>query len=186
MSSDQKADQEYCDNGMIRFQKIKLINGKREGEQKTWYSFSGQLYRRVFYRNGKLEELEEWYPNGQMWAQEFYKNGELEGDRKYWSENGQLIVKEFYRNGKNEGKCRYWYGKYTGSQCFYRNGKFEGEFKEWNDEGILSWEFRKNGHMVENFDLKKKYPILKVKRSWFRKLYISSIDTFLISDLSKN
>ena len=68
----------YYDNGQMKFYGVSQdgLDGKREGELKTWYE------------------------NGQLQFHWFIKDGKFEGERKEWTETGQLVIHEFYKDGK--------------------------------------------------------------------------------------
>jgi antitoxin component YwqK of YwqJK toxin-antitoxin module len=87
-----------------------IVNGKLEGEYKSWYDNS-QLWQECFYKKGKLEgEYKSWHENGQPFGHSFYKDGECEGEFKKWYENGQLWEECFYKKNKRDGEYKEWYG----------------------------------------------------------------------------
>lgn len=69
-------------------------------ETKEW-CFSGQLRRRVFYKNDKREgKWESWYENGNPESREFYMDGDPEGEGMTWNEDGEIYSRELWQNGE--------------------------------------------------------------------------------------
>jgi len=88
-------------HGFIKYKEI-YKDAKLEGEQLWWEN--GQLFSKLFYKEGKQEgEQESWWENGQLMSKYFYKDGKKEGEQLTWHRNGQLVSKEFYKEGKLEG-----------------------------------------------------------------------------------
>lgn len=95
---------------------------------------------------------------------EFYRDQKLEEERKEWHENGQLMLRELYRDGRREG-----------------------ERKEWNLNGTIHSHFYyQNGNIRDaKFTTNKKFAILHVKRKLYVRRIFSTINSHIISDLTK-
>ena len=78
----------------------KISKGKREGEWLFYYE-SGQLERKVNYKDGKREgERLNYWDNGQLRSKSNFKDGRKEGERLIYHKNGQLIKKSIYKDGE--------------------------------------------------------------------------------------
>lgn len=175
---------------MAEFDQVILITGSRDwtgsNEVKSYHD-NGQLKERKCYRNGKLEgESEFWYNNGRIFTRGLYRDGKQEGCRKYWCTNGEFWRREFYRDGMLDGKYEVWDSGRLVLRKFYQSGKTNGERKYWYENGrLFEYEYYRDDEVIDDeFSLKKKFPILMIKRN-FRILHLlPTIDSYIISDLS--
>mmetsp|Transcript_20447 Transcript_20447/g.22716 ORF Transcript_20447/g.22716 Transcript_20447/m.22716 type:complete len:156 (-) Transcript_20447:86-553(-) len=69
------------------------VHGIKEGESKQWYINNGQLRRKCYYKNDKLDGLYiSWYDDGSMWVKCTYVSNKLEGEYKRWDKYGRVWV----------------------------------------------------------------------------------------------
>ena len=108
-----------------------VINGKREGLWRCWYS-NGQLYIEGYYFNDRRDGLWRcWFENGQLWEEGYYFNGKKDGLWRWWHDNGQLCENDCYVNGKQEGLYRRWHKNGQLSiEGHYIDGFKHGKWKE--------------------------------------------------------
>lgn len=60
------------------------VNGKLNGEYKTWYS-NGNLHTQAFYIHGKLDGIyKKWHENGELYKEASYIDGKLHIIYKMW------------------------------------------------------------------------------------------------------
>ena len=127
-----------------------MVNGKIEGEYKTYYD-NGKLDSVYNFVNGKMEgEYKEYYSTGELQLICNYVNGKIEGE-----------YKSYHRNGKIERLCNYVNGKKHGeSKVYFDNGKIynisndingepNGEYKEYYYS-----QSRKDGSLYRIFNMK--------------------------------
>ena len=77
-----------------------LLNGKKEGNWKTYYHSTGKKKYDENYKDGKLDRLRtKWYENGQKESEETYKNGKEDGVYTIWYENGQKQIEGTFKDG---------------------------------------------------------------------------------------
>ena len=107
---------------------------------------SGLLRSRSFYKNGKLDGLNEiWNSRGQKTRHSKYENGELLLEI-YIHKNGQISRVANYKNGKKEGLSEKF--AINGAQTFkayYLDGKLHGTRMSTNDDGTFYYSCWKKG-----------------------------------------
>ena len=68
-----------------------LLNGKKEGNWKTYYHSTGKKKYDENYKNGELDRLRtNWYENGQKEEERNYKDGKLVEVIGRWNEDGSV------------------------------------------------------------------------------------------------
>lgn len=160
-------------------------DGWKDGERKTWYG-TGQIYTYEFHKQGIQQERKEWSRDGQLIEHWVYKDGEIK--YKTWHDNGWPCMHESYKAEKLEGGRKEWYrSKELAVLEFYRNGCREGERKSWWVSGeIRMHSYWKDGGPIDTqFNWRKKWIFIKIKRLIRVRLHISAIDKFMISDMSR-
>ena len=86
----------------------KVVKGKQEGKWTGWYE-SGELKRRMNYKNGKQDGPQEgFYLNGQPQLRGHYKNGKQDGLVEGFYESGRLLLRGHYRTGNKVGKWEFY------------------------------------------------------------------------------
>ena len=131
----------YDENGFLE-QEEGLLNDKKNGKQKRWYS-NGQLeYEYNYINDQKNGKQQRWAAdNGILSQEENYVNGQLHGKQKYWNYKGQLTREENYVNGRQHDKQKYWHDNGKLDQEYnYVNGQLHGKQKQWHDSGKLQQE----------------------------------------------
>ncbi len=88
---------------------------KLHGPYEERYSFSGLIFREMFFVDGVLNGMyREYTPRGWLSEEHSYVNGVLNGPSKIYFRNRPVVsMEDFYVNGKLQGRLR----------TFYRNGK---------------------------------------------------------------
>jgi len=77
-----------------------LLNGKKEGEWKSYHNNSGQKKYEEKYKDGKKNGLSiKWYSDGQKDSEGNYKDGKKDGLWKDWHKNGMPRSEMIYKNG---------------------------------------------------------------------------------------
>lgn len=151
-------------HGVLRFEGITDLNGKRQGEWREYYP-TGELrwvgkYRNSlpigewkFYfldqtievsgkYNNKGEKIDEWiwhYPDGRTMRIENYEMGELEGPFVEYDEKEVVIAKGDYLGDEKEGEWFYIHNHVTERGRYY-DGHREGVWKMWYSDGTLASE----------------------------------------------
>lgn len=151
-------------NGVLRFEGITDMNGKRQGDWKEYYP-TGELRWTGKYRNSapigewkfyfpdktvetigqynnKGEKIGEWtwhYSDGSVMRIENYEVGELDGPFVEYDENGNVIAKGDYLGDEKEGDWSYVHGNITEKGRYY-DGQREGVWKTWFADGTVASE----------------------------------------------
>ncbi|WP_372997010.1 toxin-antitoxin system YwqK family antitoxin [Lutispora sp.] len=133
-----------------------LVNGKLNGEGKTYYE-NGKIRSEGFFIDGKLNgEGKTYWDNGRVWREGSFKNDLLEGEGRIYAKDGTLIKHGKFKENKLEidylnGSRKIQYhkngtikyiggikdGKYHGTGTLY-NEKREIEFYgEWINGNML-------------------------------------------------
>ncbi len=107
---------------------------------------NGQLFFRIFYRNGlRTGWYEQFHQNGAVWCKFLYCDGKIvDGLNICYSENGQINQKGYFKNGNEIGK---WYSYTEDGRLFkvYKYNKrgklvsvkfWDDEMKKWIREGF--------------------------------------------------
>jgi hypothetical protein len=76
------------------------LNGRREGEQLSYYFGTDQVISRTMYVNGKREgKSYRYYRNGTVKSIRYHQDDKLNGVQKDWHENGRLMNEINYKDG---------------------------------------------------------------------------------------
>ena len=114
----------YKDEGVIITREETIVNGKRNGLFKKWYT-NGVLCVKTKYKNNIIVgEYVSWYDNGKPECSFFCENGQFNGVYRTWWRNGQLNRELFYEKGVQVGVERMWWD--SGQQVLettYENGR---------------------------------------------------------------
>ena len=144
-------------NGILRFEGITDVDGKRQGLWKEYYP-TGELksqgnyinsnpdgaWKFYFidqrvevegrYKNGKKEGAWYWYyPNGETLQEENWSNGKLDGDFFEYNETGTITTKGAYMEGTEEGEWFYMQGNAIEKGVYYdgmRSGVWTTKWKD--------------------------------------------------------
>ena len=72
------------------------------------YSVSGQLWKKISYKDGRMEgPAREYYEHGQLYYEVNYQDGKPEGLEKIYHINGQLASQIDYKDG-HKLSCNCW------------------------------------------------------------------------------
>ena len=145
-----------------------MVNGKKEGNWKSYYHSTGKKKYDENYKDGKLDELRtEWYENGNIKSitshketrnrivkvqyVEYYENGWKENEGNEWNENRKDWNEwtEWYENGQKSSE-RTWDEKEDGLWTyFYENGQkyLEKTYKVGKEISSKCWD--KDGNECE-------------------------------------
>ena len=82
-------------NGQIK-------NGKKEGFWKEYHD-NGQLFEKIYFKNGNRETYEKYYKSGLLDGKGNFKHGNLDGLWSWYHENGNLHTSRTYTNGVKQG-----------------------------------------------------------------------------------
>ena len=80
----------------------KIKNGKKEGFWKEYHD-DGQLYEKIYFKNGIRETYEKYYKSGLLDGKGNFKHGNLDGLWSWYHENGNLHTSRTYTNGVKQG-----------------------------------------------------------------------------------
>ena len=84
--------------------------GKKKEGSKTYYYKSRTIYRKVIYKNGKLEgKFYEYYNTGELKEAGSYENGLREGNWRAFYKSGKILRKGKYANGEKVGIWKTFY-----------------------------------------------------------------------------
>ncbi len=130
---------EFYEDGKTLLLLTNYKNNKKEGEKIKYYKAGKGIETITNYKNDKEDgEIKDFYKDGKKYGLGFYKNGKLEKQDTYYP-NGNLFMKR-YRLGKNEEKVIYYYE--TGEEFlkgFIYKDKPAKEWKAFDKKGdILS------------------------------------------------
>lgn len=152
------------ENGIMRYEGVTDLNGKREGPWKEYY-LTGELKAEGRYRNSlpvgdwkfyfmdksieiigsynnrgqKIGEWQWFYPNGNLLIVENYDNGELDGEYIEYDEEGNILTKGQYVIGEEDGPWTYRNGGMVEKGSYY-DGMRQGTWKLWYANGKLASE----------------------------------------------
>ncbi len=104
---------------------------------KLYYFENGNLYKRVPYKNGKINGYyEEYYYNGQLKARERRIDNYVEdGYCYYYAIDGSIVVEGKYKNGKQVGKWIHYVFREPFKIRYYNK---KGELKK-----VKEWSYKK-------------------------------------------
>ena len=142
--------EETFDSGSPRME-INLVNGIKEGLEKSW-SEEGKLLLEGNFKGGQRHGVtKSWHENGQILSESSYLNGLLHGPSRTWFANGQKDTEAVYTFGKIEGKSLSWFDSGAkATEAHYRDNILHGLETRWDNEGkILSQTRYDNGTVAE-------------------------------------
>lgn len=125
------------DEGGFALYNIKkgIINGEA-----FWYSQSGRMECKLYYKNGVRNGLKENYDNeGKVWLRQEYKDGKKNGVSEMYS-SGKLINKSIYKADKKHGLSQTFSGDKITTETNYENDLRNGPCKTYGLDGKLTVE----------------------------------------------
>lgn len=136
-----------------------LIDDMLEGPYIEWYA-SGKVAKKLNYKNGDLEGLQEEYYDGSHGKPKLklsvtYKDAEKQGLYEEWTDNGTPKASIYYDKGKKVGDALTWHlNGQKKTKTTYLNDSFDGPYQEWNEQGTLILETsylqgKENGNRTE-------------------------------------
>lgn len=112
-----------------------MINGEA-----FWYSQSGRMECKLFYKNGVRNGLKENYDNeNRVWLRQYYKDGKKHGSSEMYS-NGKIVNKSEYRADKKHGLSQTFSGENLMTETHYENDLKHGPSKNYGLDGKLTIE----------------------------------------------
>lgn len=87
----------YYPGGELLKMQGKEINGKKEGEWRSWYEDGTQWSLTTFKEGIKEGKTITWFENGQMRYQGSYTNDQRSGKWTFYDQNGQLVKEIDYQ-----------------------------------------------------------------------------------------
>lgn len=114
---------EFFDQGDL-FKKFMVVNGKKEGEQITYFSDGRIKFLEHFHENKMHGEVNRWsMDNGYaLVAQLNYSNGKLNGKQMKWYATGEIHKVMHLKEGKEDGL----------QQAFRKNGALYANYEAKN------------------------------------------------------
>jgi|AP95_1055475.scaffolds.fasta_scaffold188121_1 antitoxin component YwqK of YwqJK toxin-antitoxin module len=85
------------------------LDGKKEGEEKKWFSNDSLAESRHYKKGLKVGVHQSWWENGnKKFVYHFNNNGAYHGSVRDWYENGNPFKYFNYKNGKESGIQKMW------------------------------------------------------------------------------
>ena len=105
-----------------------------------WYSQSGKMECKLYYKNGVCNGLKENYDSeGKVWLRQEYKNGKKNGTSEMFN-GGKLISKSVYKADKKQGLSQTFSGDQVITETYYENDLRSGTAKNYSLNGKLTIE----------------------------------------------
>ncbi|CAI6149745.1 MAG: hypothetical protein SPLUMA2_SPLUMAMAG2_01616 [uncultured Sulfurimonas sp.] len=160
----------YYEMGALAYY-VNYVADERDGKL-TWYDKEGNKLADMFYKDGKLQGLEQsYYKNGKIKHTVIYINNMKEGKQEEFFDNGVLALEVIYRHNKKEGMQK----EYTLSGKLYTQVLYKNNYKE----GVQGW-YNENGKINNSIFYKMDRPLSVMKKVQTKKeesnILIQSID----------